>query len=141
MFILASLISMQLLTKVAIFGGVACAAWALLDLLYKKNGRTEARLDDFRDPARRRGDGRDRIVGRRSDGMARFLEKASPSMAKPLQPKTEAEAGKLKTKLSYAGFRRETAPSIFLGLKSVCLLVGFLIGGGTLFFKKGATTE
>jgi tight adherence protein C len=140
--ILASLISMSLLTKVAIFGGVACAAWALLDLFYKKNARTEARLDDFRDPSRRRSDGRDGVRGRRSaGGMARFLEKASPSMAKPLQPKTAAEAGKLKTKLSYAGFRREAAPSVFLGLKTVCLLIGFVIGGGTLYFTKGATTE
>jgi tight adherence protein C len=142
MIILASLISMELLTKVAIFGGVALGAWSLLDLLYKNNARTEARLDDFRDPSRRKGDGRDSRDGkRRSGGMARLLEKASPSMAKPLQPKTAAEAGKLKTKLSYAGFRRESAPSIFLGLKTICLLIGFLIGGGTLYFTKGATNE
>jgi tight adherence protein C len=141
--ILATLISMQLLTKVAIFGGVACGAWMLLDLFSSKNPRAEARLDDIRNPARRRGEGREgsRGVTRRADGMARLLEKATPRMAKPLQPKTEEEVGKLRAKLNYAGFRTEAAPSIFLGLKTICLAIGFFVGGGTLYFTKGATTE
>ncbi len=141
--ILATIISMSLLTKLAIFGGVACGAWLFLELFTSKNPRAEARLDDFRDPSRRRGDGRDgsRGVTKRADGMARLLEKASPRMAKPLQPKSEAEVGKLRAKLNYAGFRTEAAPSVFLGLKTACLVVGFLAGGGALYFTKGATTE
>jgi tight adherence protein C len=62
-------------------------------------------------------------------------------MAKPLQPKNEAEVGKLRAKLNYAGFRGETAPSVFLGLKTICLILGFLAGGGAMLFTKGATTE
>jgi tight adherence protein C len=137
------MISMQLLTKVAIFGAVACGAWMMLDIFSRQKPRAEARLDDFRDPSRRRGEGRDgsRGVTKRADGMARLLEKASPRMAKPLQPKTEEEVGKLRAKLNYAGFRTEAAPSIFLGLKTACLFVGFLAGGGALYFTKGATTE
>ncbi len=143
MLILATLISMPLLTKVAIFGGVACGAWLLLDVFSKNNARAEARLDDFRDPSRRRNDGRGGARGgaRRGDGMTRFLEKASPSMAKPLQPKSEEDVGKLRAKLNYAGFRRESAVSVFLGLKTICLIIGFLAGGGALYFTKGATTE
>lgn len=144
MFTLATLIGMPLLTKVAIFGGVACGAWLLLDLLSsKKNVRAETRLDDFRDPSRRRGEGREnsRGVTKRADGMARLLERASPSMAKPLQPKSEEDVGKLRAKLNYAGFRGESAVSIFLGLKTLCLAIGFLVGGGTMLFTHGATTE
>jgi tight adherence protein C len=142
MLTLAALISTELLTKCAIFGGVACAAWLLLDLFSKGKPRAEARLDDLRDPSRRRGD-RDisRGVTKRSDGMARLLEKASPRMARPLQPKNAEEIGKLRAKLNYAGFRSEAAPSIFLGLKTVCLALGFLAGGGSMLFTKGVTTE
>jgi tight adherence protein C len=131
------------LTKIAIFGAVACAAWLLLDVLAKGKPRAEARLEDFRDPSRRKGDGsgRARGVTKRSDGMTRLLAKASPTMAKPLQPKSEADVGKLRAKLNYAGFRSEAAPSIFLGLKVICLTVGFLAAGGTMFFTKGATQE
>jgi tight adherence protein C len=73
--------------------------------------------------------------------MARLLEKASPRMARPLQPKNEAEVGKLRAKLNYAGFRGEAAPSIFLGFKTICLAVGFFAGGGAMWFTKGANTE
>jgi tight adherence protein C len=138
--ILATLISMPLLTKCAIFGGVACGAWLLLDLVSKKKPRAESRLDDFRDPSRRRSEVV-KGVTKRSAGLGRLLEKASPRMAKPLQPKSEEEVGKLRAKLNYAGFRTETAPSIFLGLKIFCLAVGFLAGGGGMLLSKGWTTE
>jgi tight adherence protein C len=73
--------------------------------------------------------------------MTRLLEKASPRMAKPLQPKSAEDVGKLRAKLNHAGFRGESAPSIFLGLKTMCLAAGFFVGGGTLLFTKGATGE
>jgi tight adherence protein C len=136
----SSLISMQLLTKCAIFGGVACGAWLLLDLLSKKKPRAEARLEDIRDPSRRRSEIA-RGVTKRSDGIGRLLEKATPGMAKALQPKTDEEVGKLRAKLNYAGYRGESAPSVFLGLKVIFLAVGFLAGGGAMLFTKGWTTE
>ena len=138
--IFATLVSIQLLTKVAIFGGVAVGAWALLDLFSAKKPRAEARLEDFRDPARRRSE-IVRGVTKRSGGIGRLLEKAAPGMAKSIQPKTEAEVGKLRAKLNYAGFRTEAAPSIFLGLKIFALAVGFFAGGGMMLFTKGWTTE
>jgi tight adherence protein C len=141
--ILAALISTALLTKIAIFGAAACGAWLLMELIAKKSPRAEQRLEDFSDPSRRRseGQGGSRGVTKRSDGMARLLEKASPRIAKPLQPKSEEDVGKLRAKLNYAGFRGETAPSIFLGLKTICIAVGFVAGGGTMWFTKGMTSE
>jgi tight adherence protein C len=140
--ILAAVISTPLLIKIAIFGAVACGAWLLLDFMSKGKPRAEVRLDDFRDPTRRSSDGRGgRGVTKRADGMARLLAKASPKMAAPLQPKSDAEVGKLRAKLNYAGFRSESAPSIFLGLKTICLALGFFAGGGAMLISKGATTE
>ena len=142
MLTIAAIISTPLLIQIAIFGGVGIGAWLLLDLLSKSKPRAEARLEEFRDPSRRRGDGAgSRGVTKRADGMARLLERASPRMAKPLQPKSAEDVGKLRAKLNYAGFRSEGAPSIFLGLKTICIVVGFVIGGGTMWFTKGATSE
>jgi tight adherence protein C len=141
--IFAALISTPLLTKIAIFGAVACGAWLIMELIAKKSPRVEQRLEDFRDPSRRRGEGPagSRGVTKRSDGMARLLELASPRFSKPLQPKSEEDVGKLRAKLNYAGFRGETAPSIFLGLKTICIAVGFVAGGGAMWFTKGMTSE
>jgi len=142
-FILAkALISSALLTKLAIFGTVACGVWWLLELLATGKPRAERRLDEFREPNARRGDRRpDSPTMKRSDGMANLLKKATPTFSRPLQPKTEEEVSKLRLKLGYAGFRSETAASIFLGLKLIGLVVGFVLGGGALVFSKGLTTE
>ena len=134
----AALISSDLLTKLAVFGAVACGAWWLLELLAKGKPRAERRLDEFREPNARRGDGR---VTKRSEGMTKLLERATPTFSRPLQPKTEEEVGKLRLKLGYAGFRGETAASVFLGLKLIGLFVGFVVGGGALVFSKGLTME
>ena len=74
---------------------------------------------------------------KQSDALTRVLEKASPSLAKPLQPKTEAELGKLRTRLSNAGFRSEAAGTIFLGLKFAGLVVGLFLGGGMITSLRG----
>jgi len=64
--------------------------------------------------------------------MTRVLEKASPALARPLRPKTELEASKLKLRLANAGFRSEAAPTVFLGLKFLGLIVGLFSSGTTL---------
>src|SRR3990172_12565514 len=134
----AALISSDLMTKLAIFGAVACAAWWRLELLARGKPRAERRLDEFREPNSRRSDSR---ATKRSDGMTRLLEKATPTFSRPLQPKSEEDVGKLRLKLGYAGFRGETATSIFLGLKLIGLFVGFVVGGGLLLWRKGWTME
>ena len=73
--------------------------------------------------------------------MAKVLEKASPALAKPLRPTSELEASKLKQKLSAAGFRGESATSIYLGMKLVGLVAGLLIGGGTMLALKGVNQD
>jgi tight adherence protein C len=135
----AALISTELLTKLAIFGGVAAGAWLLLEIISAGKPRAEKRLEELREPNSRRGDARG--VTRRAEGMTRLLERASPNLAKPLQPKTAEEQGKLRLKLGYAGFRSEAAPSIFLGFKAICGITGFILGGGTLYFTQGMTQE
>jgi len=60
-------------------------------------------------------------------------------LSAPLQPKSEAETGKLNQKLMQAGFRGDAAAGIFLGLKFVGLMVGFILGGGILILKFGVT--
>jgi tight adherence protein C len=143
MFTLAAIVSTPLLVKIAIFGAVAAGAWFLLELVAKGNSRAEQRLEDLQDPGRRKGESRDggRRKNKRGSGMTRLLERASPKLSKHLQPKTEADVGKLRSKLNHAGFRGETATSIFLGLKAICAVVGFVAGGGSMWFTKGATTE
>src|SRR5262245_20647590 len=119
------------IVQIAVFGLIAALAWLAVDWFGGGSSRAEQRLDDFKDPLSRKR--RDETGGgkKKNDAMARMLEASAPALAKPLQPKTELEMSKLKLKLSYAGFRSEAAPQIFLMTKVVMLMFGIVICGGT----------
>jgi tight adherence protein C len=125
------------LTTLGVFGLVATLAWLAVDMFSSGHTRAEQRLDDFKDPLARKK--REELGKKKSDAVSRMLEASAPALAKPLQPKTEKEQSKLKLKLSYAGFRSEAAPQIFLGCKFIMLMLGLIVGGGTTFALKGAT--
>lgn len=118
----------------AVFGLIAAIAWLALDWVGNKSSRAEQRLDEFSDPS-----GRKRPEVKGGSSMSRMLEAAAPALSAPLQPKSEVEQSQIKQSLSYAGFRGESAPSIYMGLKVVGLAVGFFLGGGISFFLMGFT--
>jgi len=116
------------LVPFAIFGLFAVGAWLILEKLGASKPRAEERLDELRNPgARRRGE--DGSPVKKAATMSKVLARATP-MAKPLQPKTAEDVGKLRRRLSEAGFRQEQAVSIFLGMKFIGLIVGLTISGG-----------
>jgi tight adherence protein C len=127
----SGLVSFERLLPFAIFGMFAVCAWLVLDRVARGQSRASERLDEFKNPANRK---RSDAPGgaKKQDAMSKVLEKATPALAKSLQPKTELEVSKLKAKLSNGGFRSEAAPSIFLSMKFVGLMVGLVVGGGSL---------
>ncbi len=125
------------LVPFAIFGLFAVGAWFVLERLGAHRPRAEERLDELRNPSRRRDkDG----SARKTKTMSKVLAKASP-MARPLQPKSAEEESKLRRRLCEGGFRNETAVGIFLGLKFIGLIVGLMASGGTAVFTVGLTQK
>ncbi len=123
-----SLFSFEAVVPMALFGTFAAIAWWALDLMSSDRFRAAERLDELKDPHRRRQASASAL--KKKDALTRVLERASPSLAKPLQPKNKAELGRLTAKLSSAGFRSEAAGTIFLGFKLAGLVTGLLLGGG-----------
>ena len=138
MIVAAGLINIQSVVPLALFGTFAALAWWLLDLMAARKPRTLERLDDLKNPHKRRAVSMESAL-KKPDAVTKLLEKATPALAKPLQPKNAAEKGKLKTKLAVAGFRSEAAGSIFLGLKFVGLVVGLFLGGGAITSLRGVS--
>ncbi|MGE0760812.1 MAG: type II secretion system F family protein [Pirellulaceae bacterium] len=128
------------LIPVAAFGGVVAMIWLLIDWMNGgRRARAEERLDEWRDPMIRRR--KEEGPRNTTQAMTRVLEKATPALAKPLQPASEKDASRLKQRLMQAGFRRQDAPTVFLGLKFLCLCLGFTLGGGGLLvFGTGVQT-
>lgn len=127
------------LVQIGAFGLISALVWVAIDWFSGGgDSRTEERLAELRDPMLRKRK-EEAGAGKRGNAMTRMLEDAAPAFAKPLQPQNEFEANKLKAKLSYAGFRNESAPSVFLGLKFFCMVTGLLIGGGASVLTMGFT--
>lgn len=106
----------------AVFGGIACAVWALLSQLGGKENKALKRLDEIRNPNARkeRGEG----------GMGQMLQKAAPALSKVLEPKTELEKSALKLRLANCGFNSPHAADLYLALKVGSLLLGLTCGAG-----------
>jgi tight adherence protein C len=79
-------------------------------------------------------------VTKKQAAVNKMLAAAEP-LAKPLKPKTEKETGALKSRLTQAGYRNESAFSIFLGLKFAGLLFGAFIGGGLVLWEGKFTQQ
>lgn len=139
MMLLALSLSFAEIFPFAVFGMCAAGAWWVMNFVAADKSRAVERLDELKNP-RNRGD-KDAGSQRASEKMTRVLEKASPALAKPLQPKNEMELGKLRSKLTAAGFRGETAESIFLSLKFGGLLFGLFVGGGTILGLGGVSQK
>lgn len=138
--IIANLISFEEILPFAVFGLFAAAAWWLLETLAAGKSRAVERLDEIKNPRARR-DKKDIAALKKADTMTKVLEKATPALAKPLAPKSEIELSKLKVKLANAGFRGESAGSVFLGLKFIGLLAGLFLGGGTFLGLAGLSSR
>ncbi len=130
----STLIDYEMIVPLSIFGMFAAMAWWVLDRVAAGKPRALERLDELKFPRKRSG-GESAL--KKSDAVTKMLERATPALAKPLQPKSEMELGKTKFKLSYAGFRGETATTIFYGLKFAGLVAGLFLGGGTMVIVKG----
>jgi len=138
--IFAEIVTSTMVTRFAVFGCAAAAAWWLLDFMSSKKPRAEQRLDDIRDPNSRKTDLLSRDKGSMG-AVSKVLSKATPALSKPLQPKTSEEVSKTREKLNQAGFRTEKAPEMYWALKIVGLFLGFLVGGGTMLITRGANID
>ena len=135
--VLLGFIGMEQIVPIAVFGAFTIGCWAVLNMFAVEKPRAVERLEEFKNPTRRKRKEDDDSAMKKQDAMSRMLGMASPTLAAPMQPRNEKDAGKLKQKLNEAGFRSEAAPSMFLSIKVGLLLVGlFFSGAGVALFAE-----
>ena len=136
MFILAA-IDLRLIVAVTVFLAVVSFVWFAMDFFNRsENANAENRLDMMNVSMRKGGDSKES----KKDMLARVFEQASPAVAKHLQSKSVAEVGKLKSRLSEAGFRTEGASGVFLTVKVFAALGGVFLAGGFTAMTLGLGT-
>jgi tight adherence protein C len=110
--------------------------WSVLSMISQRNKRAADRLDRFRRPA---------SLAELEDPKLAKKERfqgvmdAAKAFSKPMMPQTELEQSQLKIKLANAGFRSESAVSVYIGIRVICL-ASALFGVVTLWYAFGFTT-
>ncbi len=124
------------LTPWLIFLATVFLVWGVIGLFTPQKSRAAERLDELRDPRLRE---RNEALRDSGAGVTGVLERAAPTLSNALKPKTELEQSALKVRLANAGFHGANADSIYLAVKMLGLITGFVLGGGVGLWKWGIT--
>jgi len=103
---------------------VALIAYGLLPARKQKEDQVLRRVAG----KRREANKSPRLTRSRPSAAEAFVKKAAPILSKPVMPKTQQEQSTLRVKLARAGFRRESAPTLFLASKTVLAALLTLLG-------------
>lgn len=96
-------------------------AWTMLSMLSRRNlTRAEERLDRIGRP---KSLAEIELVQNKTQERFSSLKETMSSLGSALEPQSELEKNSLKIKLANAGFRSESAPSIYQGLRIASLLI------------------
>jgi tight adherence protein C len=133
---LAAFIGVEEIIPLLVFAGMVLAIWSVLSMISKRNSRANERLARISRPASLA-----EIEDPRVTKKERFqgVMDAAKAVSAPLMPQTELEQSQLKIKLANAGFRSESAVSVYLGLRIVCLAL-FTLTAAAIFVPKYGLT-
>lgn len=125
------------LVPVLVAVAISVGIYFLYTLLTSRDEGAEKRLSRFS----KKMSGSDTEVATGAERLQDLIQKAAPALAKPLESKNEQEQSDLRVKLLNAGWRNENAPTLYLGVKFGCLLIGLLIALAVIVPAYGLTQK
>jgi tight adherence protein C len=132
-------VDITLLMPIIVFGIIMLCTWWVLSMISQRNSQAEERLDRIGRP---KSLAEIEIASKQNmqgiSGFKKVMEGMGASIA---SGQSDLERGSLRVKLANAGFRSETAPAIFQGLRVASLLIFLLIGGVVGLVTAGVTTK
>src|SRR4051794_37107660 len=121
-----------------VFAVLVAAVFGVLTMLSNRNSRASERLDKLSRPASLAD--LDEAGGGKKERFAGFVE-AAKQLAKPMMPKTDLEQSQLKIRLANAGFRSDSATSVYLGIRFASFISSALISLLVFLPKYGFTLD
>jgi tight adherence protein C len=131
-------IAVQDLIPLLIFGAFVCGVFGMLSMLSNRNSRAAQRLDRLARPASL-AEIEDPKVSKK-DRFHGIMEVAK-SFSAPMMPQTELERSELKVRLANAGFRSDSAVSVYLGIRFVTFLAFAVISCAMYLPTHGMTMK
>lgn len=120
-----------------VFAAIVAGVWFLMNALSRRSSRAEERLDRL---------GRGNSFGELPEMDSRKqrfagLKEAIASIGGAGGGTNELEQNKLKLKLTNAGFRSDTAPMIYQGLRILCIALFLVPTTGVMLLMEGFTQK
>lgn len=121
----------MIILGVMLAGSVGLIAYSLMPAAKDREGTI------LRRAAGRRGDAKDKEAtalraASKASAAETLVKKAAPFLSKPVMPKSQQEQSTLRIKMARAGYRSDSAPTMFLASKTVfagvMALLGLLMG-------------
>jgi tight adherence protein C len=125
------------LTPFVVFAAIVAGAWFLMSALSKRTNRAEERLDRL--GRGQSGDDMPDVASQKH----RFsgLKDAIASIGGASGGQSELEQNKLKLKLTNAGFRSDSAPMIYQGLRILCIALFLIPSSAAMLILEGLTQK
>ena len=122
---LIAMIGIADLVPLLVFAAIVMGIWAILSMVSQRNSRATERLARISRPASL-AEIEDPATLAKKERFQGVMETAK-ALSAPLMPQTELEQNALKVRLANAGFRSDSAVSVYLGLRFASLMLFFLI--------------
>jgi tight adherence protein C len=130
---------MQEIVPILVCIAVVFAIWSVLSLISDRNSRMQDRLKRHSRPASL-AEIEDPRLAKKGERFQGITEMAK-AIADPMMPKTELEQSELKVKLANAGFRSESAPAVYSGIRLAALGFFFLVALGMVLPRDTWSTK
>jgi tight adherence protein C len=133
--VIFALVGFQEVIPFLVFGALIAGIFSVLSLISSRNSRAQERLERLSRPASLAEIEDPRA---KKERFQNILE-AAKAMSKPLMPQTELEQSELRMRLAHAGFRSDSAVSVYLGLR-LATLVAFTVIALAIFLPQHGLT-
>ena len=131
-------ISLMDLAPIAVFAAIVGAVWFAMSALSKRSNVAEERLNRM---SRSTSDSSIADIG--ADKQQRFqsIKEAIAQLGGAMEGQSDLEKDKLRLKLVNAGFRSDTAPMIYQGLRLLVIVLFLLPVGGLILYNYGTSMK
>jgi len=134
MIVFAQVVGMSEIIPLLVFGAFVAGVFAVLSMISGRNSRAAQRLGRMNQPK-----SMSEINAKQKDERYNSMVETAKALSKPLMPQSELEQSALKVYLANAGFRSETAVSVYLGIRFTVFMVFLLIALAVFLPKYGMT--
>jgi len=125
------------LVPLLVFAMFVLGVWAVLSFISQRNSKAQERLSRLSRPVSM-SDLEDPTKAAKKERFQGVMDTAK-ALSAPLMPQTELEQNKLKLRLANAGFRSDSAVSVYLGLRFGSLMFFFVVSALIFVSKYGVT--